>query len=74
MPNRIKTHLKKLDTFRDEVDEGTDKMMGLIANNIDVFLKKPKEFLKAISIEFLKEKKSLFSGARKEGKLLQKSL
>ena len=74
MPNRIKTHLKKLDTFRDEVDEGTDKMMGLIANNIDVFLKKPKEFLKAISIEFLKENKSLFSGARKEGKLLQKSL
>ena len=56
------------------MDEGTDKMMGLIANNIDAFLKKPKEFLKAISIEFLKENKSLFSGARKEGKLLQKSL
>ena len=74
MPNRIKAHLKKLDTFREEVDEGTDKMMTLIADNIDAFLKKPREFLRAISIEFLKENKSLFSRARREGKLLRKSL
>lgn len=74
MPHRIVKHLKKLDVLRDRVDEGSDKMMGIMADRVDDLLKSPRSFLKAISIEFLKENKGLFSQARKEGKELQRTL
>jgi len=74
LPNRIKSHLKKLDTLRDRTDEKTNEMMDKMADNIDLLIAKPKEFLKAISIEWLKKEKNLFSQARKEGKSLRHSL
>ncbi len=69
--NRIITHLKKLDDLRDETDEQVNEMMLKIADNIDLFMAKPKEFLKAISIEYLKKGKKVFSKAQKEGELLR---
>ncbi len=74
MPHRIVKHLKKLDVLRDKVDEDSDKMMGIMADKVDDLLKDPQAFLKAVSIEFLRENKGLFSQARKEGKELQRTL
>ena len=74
MPNRIKAHLKRLDTLRDRTDKKTDEMMNKIADNIDLLIAKPKEFLRGISIEWLKKEKNLFSQARKEGKRLRHSI
>ena len=74
LPDKIVQHLKKLDTLRDRIDEKTDKMFELMAKNVDLLMKNPKNFMKAISVEFLKEEKDLFSKARKEGKQLKKIL
>jgi hypothetical protein len=74
LPDRIIKHLKKLDVLRDKVDEDSDKMMGVMSDKVDDLLKNPRAFLRAISIEFLKENKGLFSQARKEGKELQRVL
>jgi len=74
LPNRIITHLKKLDALRDRTDEQVDKTMEIIADNIDLLLQNPKKFMKSISIEYLKKEKHIFSEARKEGKLLRESI
>ena len=74
MPNRIISHLKKLDGLRDKTDEQVNDMMLKIADNIDLFLKKPKEFLRAISIEYLKKEKNTLTKAKKEGEMLRRSL
>jgi len=66
--------LKKLDGLRDKTDEQVNDMMLKIADNIDLFLKKPKEFLRAISIEYLKKEKNTLTKAKKEGEMLRRSL
>jgi len=74
LPAKIINHLKRLDTLRDRIDSKTDDMFEIMANNVDALIGDPAGFMKAISVEFLKEEKDLFSKARKEGKQLKKIL
>ena len=39
--HRLVKHLQKLDTLRDRVDEDTDKMFSLMADNVDGLMRSP---------------------------------